>query len=124
MSIKVDQSGVSSKEKQCMLFRSQPSSDVLINAINKYEQAIKKYVDPSISKEEAVLLIADMVEKLTDSLPKYLQEYQGNKRRMIDKIEQIKKQKFSIQDFIKKPVGKLTYAITSVSQRLFTRQVL
>jgi hypothetical protein len=124
MSIKVDQSGVSSKEKQCMLFRSQPSSDVLINAINKYEQAIKKYVDPSISKEEAVLLIADMVEKLTDSLPKHLQEYQGNKRRMIDKIEQIKKQKFSIQDFIKKPVGKLTYAITSVSQRLFTRQVL
>ncbi len=121
MSIKMKQSGVSSKEKQCMRFCSQPSSDVLINAINKYEQAVKKYVDPSISKEEAVLLIADMVEKLTDSLPKYLQEHQGNKRRMIDKIEQIKKQKFSIQDFIKEPVGKFAYAITSVSQRLFTR---
>ncbi|GAA6616429.1 hypothetical protein [Scytonema sp. NUACC26] len=70
MSLKTEDSGEFIKSEPFLLPYSQASFHVLINAINKYEQAVKQHIDPEINSEDAILLLANMIEKLTNSLLK------------------------------------------------------
>ncbi|KYC43414.1 hypothetical protein WA1_11285 [Scytonema hofmannii PCC 7110] len=62
------------QELQTLLFQSSENYSVLMGAFNKYILAVKQHLDPSISSEESVLLLASLIEKLADSLPSYVND--------------------------------------------------
>ncbi len=62
------------QELQTLLFQSSENYSVLMSAFNKYRLAVKQHLDPSISSEESVLLLASLIEKLADSLPSYIND--------------------------------------------------
>ncbi|MUG94143.1 hypothetical protein F7734_17815 [Scytonema sp. UIC 10036] len=62
------------QEFQNLLFQSSENYSVLMNAFNKYTLAVKQHLDPSLSNEEGVLLLASLIEKIADSLPSYLND--------------------------------------------------
>jgi hypothetical protein len=115
---------VSGQEEQRILFCSQPSIQILIDSINKYERAVQKYIDPEINKDEALLLVADMIDKLAESMPKYLQEDRGMKERIINRIIQMKEKDIQIQEYVKKQVVKLASGIVSMSHKVFAKHVM
>ncbi|KAB8321183.1 hypothetical protein SD81_006815 [Tolypothrix campylonemoides VB511288] len=96
-------------------------SKALIDAINKYEQAVKRYIDPEINREETILIVSALIEKLANSLPKYLQEEPGMKQGLMDVIKEMRKKGFPMNQYFKEQFIKFVVEIKSMIQQTLAK---
>ncbi|GAA6617346.1 hypothetical protein [Scytonema sp. NUACC26] len=74
------------QEMTTVLFQSSDNYSVLMSVLNKYLLAVKQHLDPEISNEESVLLLASLIEKMADSLPSYLNDEPKEKVNFFQKL--------------------------------------
>lgn len=96
-------------------------SKALIDAIDKYEQAIKQYIDPEINREETILIISALIEKLANSLPRYLEQESGMKQGLMDVIKDIREKDFPINQFFKEQSIKFVVGMKSMIQQTLAK---
>jgi hypothetical protein len=96
-------------------------SKALIDAIDKYEQAVKRYIDPEINREETILIVSALIEKLANSLPRYLEQEPGMKQGLMDVIKEMREKGFPINQFLKEQFIKFVVGMKSMIQQTFAK---
>ncbi|WP_414584935.1 hypothetical protein [Scytonema sp. PCC 10023] len=96
-------------------------SKALIDAIDKYEQAVKRYIDPEINREETILIVSALIEKLASSLPRYLQEEPGMKQGLMDVIKEMREKGFPINQSLKEQFIKFVVGMKSMIQQTLAK---
>ena len=96
-------------------------SKALINAIDKYEQAVQRYIDPEINREETILIVSALIEKLANSLPRYLQEEPGLKQGLMDVIKEMREKGFPINQSFKEQFIKFVVGMKSMVQQTLAK---
>jgi hypothetical protein len=96
-------------------------SKALIDAIDKYEQAVKRYIDPEINREETILIVSALIEKLASSLPRYLQEEPGMKQDLMNVIKEMREKGFPINQSFKEQFIKFVVGMKSRIQQTLAK---
>ena len=96
-------------------------SKALIDAIDKYEQAVKRYIDPEINREETILIVSALIEKLASSLPRYIEQEPGMKQGLMDVIKEIREKGFPINQSFKEQFIKFVIGMKSIIQQTFAK---
>jgi len=93
----------------------------LIDAIDKYEQAVKRYIDPEINREETILIVSALIEKLANSLPRYIEQEPGMKQGLMDVIKEMREKGFPINQSLKEQFIKFVVGMKSMIQQSFAK---
>lgn len=96
-------------------------SKALIDAIDKYEQAVKRYIDPEINREETILIVSALIEKLASSLPRYIEQEPGMKQGLMDVIKEMREKGFPINESLKEQFIKFVVGMKSMIQQTFAK---
>jgi hypothetical protein len=96
-------------------------SKALIDAIDKYEQAVKRYIDPEINREETILIVSALIEKLASSLPRYIEQEPGMKQGLMDVIKEMREKGFPINQSLKEQFIKFVVGMKSMIQQSFAK---
>lgn len=96
-------------------------SKALINAIDKYEQAVKRYIDPEINREETILIVSALIEKLASSLPRYIEQEPGMKQGLMDVIKEMREKGFPINQSLKEQFIKFVVGMKSMVQQTLAK---
>ena len=96
-------------------------SKALIDAIDKYEQAVKRYIDPEINREETILIVSALIEKLASSLPRYIEQEPGMKQGLMDVIKEMREKGFPINQSFKEQFIKFVVGMKSMIQQTFAK---
>ncbi|KAF3889980.1 MULTISPECIES: hypothetical protein [Nostocales] len=88
------------QEIQTLLLQSSENYSVLMSAFNKYRLAVKQNLDPSLSGEESILLLASLIEKIADSLPGYLND---EPKVRVNLFQKTREKIFQLKYFFGKP---------------------
>lgn len=96
-------------------------SKALIDAIDKYEQAVKRYIDPEINREETILIVSALIEKLASSLPRYIEQEPGMKQGLMDVIKEMREKGFPINQSFKEQFIKFVVGMKSMIQQSFAK---
>jgi hypothetical protein len=115
-----DTSNKFSRDNQHLLVHFHESK-ALIDAIDKYEQAVKRYIDPEINREETILIVSALIEKLANSLPRYLEQEPGMKQGLMDVIKEMREKGFPINQFLKEQFIKFVVGMKSMIQQTFAK---
>jgi hypothetical protein len=110
-----------SEEIHSLGIESPANSKTLINALDKYEQAVKRYIDPEINREETILIVSALIEKLANSLPQYIEEDQGIKQGIKDLIQEVREKGFLTNHSLNQPFMKFLVGITATIQQIFVK---
>jgi hypothetical protein len=115
-----DSSNKLSRDNEYLLVHFHESK-ALINAIDKYEQAVQRYIDPEINREETILIVSALIEKLASSLPRYLQEEPGMKQGLMDVIKEMREKGFPINQSFKEQFIKFVVGMKSMVQQTLAK---
>jgi len=115
-----DTSNKFSRDNQHLLVHFHESK-ALIDAIDKYEQAVKRYIDPEINREETILIVSALIEKLASSLPRYIEQEPGMKQGLMDVIKQMREKGFPINQSLKEQFIKFVVGMKSMIQQSFAK---
>lgn len=96
-------------------------SKALIDAIDKYQQAVKRYIDPEINREETILIVSALIEKLASSLPRYIEQEPGMKQGLMDVIKEMREKGFPINQSFKEQFIKFVVGMKSMIQQTFAK---
>ncbi|MEI2583904.1 hypothetical protein [Scytonema sp. PRP1] len=96
-------------------------SKALIDAIDKYQQAVKRYIDPEINREETILIVSALIEKLANSLPRYLEQEPGMKQGLMDVIKEMREKGFPINQSLKEQFIKFVVGMKSMIQQTLAK---
>lgn len=96
-------------------------SKALIDAIDKYEQAVKRYIDPEINREETILIVSALIEKLASSLPRYIEQEPGMKQGLMDVIKEMREKGFPINQSFKEQFIKFVVGMKSMVQQTLAK---
>jgi hypothetical protein len=115
-----DTSNKFSRDNQHLLVHFHESK-ALIDAIDKYEQAVKRYIDPEINREETILIVSALIEKLASSLPRYIEQEPGMKQGLMDVIKEMREKGFPINQSLKEQFIKFVVGMKSMIQQSFAK---
>jgi hypothetical protein len=115
-----DTSNKFSRDNQHLLVHFHESK-ALIDAIDKYEQAVKRYIDPEINREETILIVSALIEKLANSLPRYIEQEPGMKQGLMDVIKEMREKGFPINQSLKEQFIKFVVGMKSMIQQSFAK---
>ncbi|WP_017316025.1 hypothetical protein [Mastigocladopsis repens] len=110
-----------SNDNQQLVVNTELSCKVLIDAIDKYEQAVKQCIDPEISREETILIVSALIKKMANSLPSYLEEEPGMKQGIISLIQEMREKGLQMNNPLKEQFIKFLVRIRTIIQPSLTK---